>query len=283
MKKISVLLLALLIMFGMFSPRSASAMNAPFVYMKGQKLSFTNQVKTQNGVTFIELRKVFELLGVKLTYTPSTMEITGEKKDYILKTKVGSDSAYINGVEKKMPAPSYAKNSRTMIPLRFLSEHMGLKVDWVKEISSIIITGDNLYSDLTFTKEELNKDLLSQFKEGKLGNFPIGIISQYDDQYFEMLGAPQAVNNKERYYTYGDYRLYYEMFRHGNTYIKELRVYPQAFEALSLNKVRDTLGKPHKMYTDQKTGTTVYVWNDTKHSMGFHFIDSNHLEYISVK
>lgn len=271
-------------MFGMFSPRSASAMDAPFVYIKGQKLDSSNQVKTQNGVTFIELRKVFELLGMKLTYNPSTMEITGEKKDFIFKTEVGSDIAYINGVEKKMPAPSYAKDSRTMIPLRFLSEHMDLKVDWVKEIYSIIISDDKvLHTDFSFTKEELNADLLSQFKGGKLGNFPIGIISQYDDQYFEKLGAPLAVNNKERYYTYGDYRLYYEMFRHGHTYIKELRVYPQPTEGLTLKKVRDTLGKPHKMYTDQKTGTTVYIWNDTKHSMAFHFIDSDQLEYISVK
>lgn len=283
MKKVSAMFLALLIMLGTITPVAASPDSAPFVYMSGKKLSFTNQVTVQNGITFIELRKVFELLDIKLTYTPATMEITGVKKDFTLITKVGSDLVYVNGEKFTMPARSYAKNGRTMIPLRFLSEHMGLKVDWIQEIHSIVISGKELRADFTFTKEEVTKDLLEQFKAGRLGSFPIGIMNQHDAEYFFLLGAPLSVNTEDRYYSYGDYRLYYEMVRYGNIYIKELRVYPKTDEEINLKQVRETLGKPHKIYEDQKSGTTVYIWNDTKHSVSFYFKDANNLHYISVK
>jgi hypothetical protein len=281
-KKLSYILLAVLLL-GIISPASASATSAPFVYMSGQKLSFTNQVTAHNGVTFIELRKVFELQGIKLTYFPESKEIIGEKKGFTFLTKVGSDIASINGEKIIMPAPSYAKNSRTMIPLRFLSEHLGLKVDWFKEIHSIIITGKPIHTDFTFTKDELNPDLLVQFKDGMLGNFPIGIVKQTDADYFKQLGAPSSVNDEDRYYTYGDYRLYFEIFRHGNIYITELRVNPKANEEINIKKVRETLGNPNKIFEDHKAGTTVYVWNGTEHSIQFHFIDANQLQYIQLK
>lgn len=48
----------------------------------------------------------------------------------------------VSGKEIKPETPAYIENGRTMVPLRFISEALGEKVDWNAETKSVII-GDN--------------------------------------------------------------------------------------------------------------------------------------------
>lgn len=48
----------------------------------------------------------------------------------------------VSGKEIKPETPAYIENGRTMVPLRFISEVLGEKVDWNAETKSVII-GDN--------------------------------------------------------------------------------------------------------------------------------------------
>jgi len=46
----------------------------------------------------------------------------------------------VNGLSVAMDVPPRLINSRTMIPLRFLSENLGYNVEWDEETNTAIIT-----------------------------------------------------------------------------------------------------------------------------------------------
>lgn len=47
---------------------------------------------------------------------------------------------YVNGKEVKSDVPAYINQGRTMVPIRFVSEALGAKVDWDAKTRSVIIT-----------------------------------------------------------------------------------------------------------------------------------------------
>lgn len=68
-------------------------------------------------------------------------EITDSKSDN--KPSATSEiKIIVSGKEIKPETPAYIENGRTMVPLRFISEALGEKVDWNAETKSVII-GDN--------------------------------------------------------------------------------------------------------------------------------------------
>ncbi|HNW31913.1 MAG TPA: copper amine oxidase N-terminal domain-containing protein, partial [Caldisericia bacterium] len=70
---------------------------------------------------------------------------TGEKlrSKNIVEVWVSKKTARINGQEKTLVQAPYIKNNLTMVPLRLVSEGLGLEVSWVPEVKTIII---NLFS-----------------------------------------------------------------------------------------------------------------------------------------
>lgn len=48
----------------------------------------------------------------------------------------------VNGKELKPETPAYIENGRTMVPLRFISEALGEKVDWKAETKTVVIGGN---------------------------------------------------------------------------------------------------------------------------------------------
>lgn len=47
--------------------------------------------------------------------------------------QIGSKNAYVNGENKIIDVAPYIKNGRTMVPLRFISEAFGARVDYIDE------------------------------------------------------------------------------------------------------------------------------------------------------
>ena len=65
-------------------------------------------------------------------------EIKDSKSDN--KSTVSSEiKIMVSGKEIKPETPAYIENGRTMVPLRFISEALGEKVDWNAETKSVII------------------------------------------------------------------------------------------------------------------------------------------------
>lgn len=61
----------------------------------------------------------------------------------------------VNGKEVQMDTKPYIENGRTMVPVRFISEALGLKVDWNGEVQTVSIDEK---INLTIGKAEIEKD-----------------------------------------------------------------------------------------------------------------------------
>ncbi len=109
------------------------------VKLNGDMIGFDSDPFVENGRTFVPMRKIFEKLGATIEWDNDTETVTATKGSDVIKLTIGSNTAIVNGVEKPLDAPAQLKNDRTMVPLRFVSESLGLKVDWSESNNLVII------------------------------------------------------------------------------------------------------------------------------------------------
>lgn len=92
------------------------------------------------GVTFVPVRFVTENLGLVNNWnaaSPNDVNLSGN--GFTGKITIGSTDAVINGASKTLLAAPFAKNGRTMVPLRFLSESLGYTVNYDPATQTISI------------------------------------------------------------------------------------------------------------------------------------------------
>jgi len=85
----------------------------------------------KKGTTFVPLRFISETFGAKVEWEnigKGRIIIYLNDKKIIL--DVGSNVAFINSDAYILPAPPEVINNRTFVPVRFISEGLGAKVEW---------------------------------------------------------------------------------------------------------------------------------------------------------
>jgi hypothetical protein len=70
-------------------------------------------------------------------------------KKTVIELQIGSPSAYINGQRVSLDAPPFIESGRTLVPLRFIGEAFGAKVDWIAERSLAVISLDKLIIEVS--------------------------------------------------------------------------------------------------------------------------------------
>lgn len=102
------------------------------------------------GVTLIPLRVIFEKLGAKVEWNQDTYAVTATKENTTIILSVGDSTAIINGAVVKLEQPSEIVNDKTMIPLRFVSEALGAKVDWEPYSKTVLIYNELILKTLAY-------------------------------------------------------------------------------------------------------------------------------------
>jgi len=92
-----------------------------------------------SGTTLVPLRGILEALGAEVVWHGETQQIDINKADLEVTLTIGAQKAIVNGIEVELSEPAQIVNSRTLIPLRFVSESLGYKVDWNGETQEIDI------------------------------------------------------------------------------------------------------------------------------------------------
>ena len=116
----------------------------------GKTIEMPTAPYAENYVTVVPARSLAEALGAKVTYSKPNIII--EKDNTVIKFVINEDTAYVNGVPKKiahvafldnkryisidndhehiwMPGPGGPKNI-LMVPLRFICEELGAKIQF---------------------------------------------------------------------------------------------------------------------------------------------------------
>ena len=82
------------------------------------------------GRTFVPIRFIAETFGSTVTWIPATRSITIVLGTTTIGLQIGNKTTVINGKIIALDAAPYIKNSRTMVPLRVISESFGGDVAW---------------------------------------------------------------------------------------------------------------------------------------------------------
>ncbi|MCE5224028.1 hypothetical protein LLG10_07600 [bacterium] len=84
----------------------------------------------QSGRTLVPIRAISEGLGAKVEWEPKTQKITIRLGSKTVELWIGKLEAKVNGKTVKLDVPPMIKKGRTFVPIRFVSEALGAKVDW---------------------------------------------------------------------------------------------------------------------------------------------------------
>lgn len=101
------------------------------------------------GRTFVPIREITESMGARVEWDQKTKSATISLDNQKVQLKIDSQIVYVNGDKQNIQAentPKFAKYSRpsaetkTMVPLRFLSEAFGFDVQWDQSDRKVTIS-----------------------------------------------------------------------------------------------------------------------------------------------
>lgn len=85
-----------------------------------------------NNRTLVPLRVIMENIAAEIQWNGEKYEVSIKTKDKDITLKINSAEAIVNGEVKALPdnVPAKLINDRTMVPIRFIAEEIGLRVEW---------------------------------------------------------------------------------------------------------------------------------------------------------
>lgn len=108
--------------------------------VNGTELLSDQKASLDSNRVLVPIRGIFELMGASVSWEPHTNTAAIKKGTTTLSMKTGSPTAAINGKKYEMDVPPKLQNNRLMVPVRFISEHLGMKVNWDQEKQLVSIS-----------------------------------------------------------------------------------------------------------------------------------------------
>ncbi|MEK4361981.1 CotH kinase family protein [Paenibacillus sp. FSL M8-0212] len=111
------------------------------VTLDGKSITFPDQDPLQqSGRVMVPVNAILEAMGAEVTWDKTAKAVTTVLNDQTLVLKIGSSTATVNGETLEIDAPAIIQNSRTLVPVRFISEGLGLTVDWDQTAAQVSLT-----------------------------------------------------------------------------------------------------------------------------------------------
>lgn len=119
----------------------APNLQSPRVLVDGKQIEFeAGQPRILRGRMVVPMRGVFEAIGAYVGYDPANRLITAKKNNEIVELRMGDKIARKNGAEIRLDTVPAIIEGTTYVPLRFIAEAMGAKVDFDKANARVLIT-----------------------------------------------------------------------------------------------------------------------------------------------
>lgn len=125
--------------FAFYYSPSAEASSAIKVEIDGEVIKFDQGAMLISGRTLVPMRKIFEELDSYVDWNAKTKTITATRGQKKIVLTIGSKTATVNGQKITLDVAPQVINSRTLVPLRFISEALGAKVDWNSQTKTVSI------------------------------------------------------------------------------------------------------------------------------------------------
>lgn len=115
-------------------------------YVNGMQKTMDTAPLIQEGRTLLPIRFITEAIGANVTWNNDERKVTVTLNEKTIELWIGRNYARVNGENRSIdPAntsvtPIIVDPGRTMLPLRFISENLGAKVDWDSSKREVTVT-----------------------------------------------------------------------------------------------------------------------------------------------
>ncbi|PWW08367.1 copper amine oxidase-like protein [Paenibacillus cellulosilyticus] len=92
-----------------------------------------------SGVTYLPLRFIADSMGAEVAWDQTSKKVTVLRGDKLLELQIGSAEMIANGSRQPAPAAPLIRDGRTLVPLRLISEQLGLSVNWDGATKSVTV------------------------------------------------------------------------------------------------------------------------------------------------
>lgn len=169
------LFLTLALTLGVFAfaaPAMAASADPIKVLVNGKEVDFpdTQPYLDKSSRTMVPVRFVSEALGGAVEWDGDTRTVTMTRGTIVAKLIIGKKEITVMGIKKTIDVAPVVQNSRTMVPLRFVSEAFGCAVTWDGKTRTVTIKdeGKNTYKMGSFTVEITSEDETEKGSSGGL-------------------------------------------------------------------------------------------------------------------
>ncbi|MCM3271087.1 copper amine oxidase N-terminal domain-containing protein [Paenibacillus elgii] len=148
---------------------SATEQSPIKVYIDKSRIHFNVNPYLENGTTLVQLRPLFEAMGIALDWKPESSVIEGKKGSLRLVLTIGSKQATVNGKTVQLETAARIVDGNTLVPLRFIGEATGALVVWDPYSQEITIMTEQMLASLGITKKDAEKaiaDYLASKEQG---------------------------------------------------------------------------------------------------------------------
>ncbi|MDQ2085045.1 stalk domain-containing protein [Herbivorax sp. ANBcel31] len=159
MKKISFLTTAILIMMTVFAT-TISAQAPIDIMLNGESINFPDAKPfiDGNGRTQVPVRFITEALGASVKWDGSTKTVTITLDNKKIEIVIGRRSYTVNRRKRQMDTAAVLKGDRTFVPVRFIGEEFGARVNWDSLYRMVYINTIKEHEDSGNEKIESNVD-----------------------------------------------------------------------------------------------------------------------------
>ena len=120
----------------------------------------------QNNTNLAPLRTISEDLGAKVDFNKEKNLITIIYKETKIEATIGSKTALINGDKKELQVAPQVVNGTTYVPIRFVGEALGAKVDYQGNTLTVNLDGTSKAWQIETVKSTTGTASTGTFSKG---------------------------------------------------------------------------------------------------------------------
>ena len=122
------------------------------VTLNGSPVTLKDPVLNDNGSTLLPVRALANLLGIQVDYNSDYKIAIASNQDTILEIPLGLSQAANNGQVVNIPnTKSVTYNNKTYLPVRFISEQLGISINYDSSTKTVAITTTSPTAPVTQT------------------------------------------------------------------------------------------------------------------------------------
>lgn len=159
------------------------------VRAKGREIKFDVPPVIKSGTTLIPVRAVVESLGANVNWDAASNTVTITKGDKTIVFDLNNSKVYVNGAEVTIEVSPMTINNRTFVPIRFIAEILGEKINYDNNAGDIDIEDDNTQNSTVSqdvygqTDETVSQDVYGSNNTDNTDNTDNTVVnSVYDEQ-----------------------------------------------------------------------------------------------------